>query len=422
MKRAWLITALTLLLPACAAGDDAVRVVVSGDPAELEAYRALVDAYVADGGGDVSLVEVANREELVTRLSTMIAAGDAPDLVLINHRNYPQFLASGALSPLEDRLEGSPVLRAKDFFPAPMEAFNDDGAQTCLPQNAASLVLYYNADLFAQAGLDAPPDDWSWDQMVRAAQTLTTDADGDGVIDVYGLGVSPELIRLAPFLWSNGAELVDDEENPSRFAFDTVPGVTALQRFLDLRSIHEVTPTDEEAESEDLEQRFLHGRLAMLMDSRKVVPTLRTISDFDWDVAALPRMGDEPVSILHSDGYCLLAAAAHPDEAWAFVEFALGPEGQEVTASAGRTVPSLMSVANSPAFLDPEAEPSNAQAYLGQLEDARAVPRVSTWPEIEDAANAILEEAYYEPGGGEAPEVAALLIAATEPLFARAQE
>ena len=199
-------------------------------------------------------------------------------------------------------------------------------------------------------------------------------------------------------------------------------GATALQQFLDLRSIHEVTPTDEEAESEELEQRFLNGRLAMLMESRRVVPTLRTITDFDWDVAALPRMGDEQVSILHSDGYCILTEAEHPDEAWEFIEFALGPEGQEVTASTGRTVPSLMSVANSPVFLDPEAEPTNGQAYLGQLENARAVPRVSTWPEIEDAANAILEEAYYEPTGGEAPEVIAQIIAATDPLFARAQE
>ena len=166
-----------------------------------------MDAYIADGGGDVSLIEVADRGELVLRLSTMIANDDAPDLVLINYRNYPFFQASGALTPIEDRLADSSAFRPEDFFPTAMEAFNDDGAQTCLPQNAASLVLYYNADLFAEAGLDAPPDDWNWDQMVRAAETLTTDADEDGVTDVHGLGISPELIRLAPFLWSNGGEL-----------------------------------------------------------------------------------------------------------------------------------------------------------------------------------------------------------------------
>jgi multiple sugar transport system substrate-binding protein len=421
LRRAWAAAVLVLLSPACASGDAAVRVMVSGDPAELEAYRSLVDAYEAAGGGDVRLIEVADRDELVLRLSTSIASGDEPDLVLINYRNYPQFQATGALTPMNDLLEGSTALRADGFFPAALGAFRDAGVQTCLPQNAASLVLYYNANLFEAAGLQTPPDDWSWNAMVRAAESLTTDADGDGSVDVYGLGVSPELIRVAPFLWSNGAELVDDEGSPSRFAFDTVEGVTALQGFLDLRGIDEVTPTDEESESEDLEQRFLNGRLAMLMESRKVVPTFRTITSFDWDVAALPRMGREQVSILHSDGYCLLAGADHPADAWRFVEFALGPEGQRLTAAAGRTVPSLVSVANSKVFLDPAAEPSNGQAYLGQLANARAVPTVSTWPEIEDAVNAILEEAFYEPGGAEANEVATQIVTVTESLFERAE-
>ena len=47
--------------------------------------------------------------------------------------------------------------------------------------------------------------------MVSAAEQLTRDDDGDGTTDVYGLGVDPEVIRIAPFVWSNGGTLVDDE-------------------------------------------------------------------------------------------------------------------------------------------------------------------------------------------------------------------
>jgi multiple sugar transport system substrate-binding protein len=388
-----------------------IRVMVSGDPEELAAYRAVADGYEASGGGPVELIEIAERDDLINRLATSIGAGNPPDLFLLNYRYYGQFLEAGGLAPVEDRLASSDVLDRAAFFPNAMAAFRDDGAQTCLPQNAASLVLYYNADLFEAAGVEPPRDDWTWDDMVAAARELTTD-------DAYGLGVEPEIIRVAPFVWSNGGEVVDDDAAPTRLDMATPAAAVALQAFLDLRQVHEVVPTDEEAEAEDLETRFLRGGLAMLMESRKVVPTLRTIEDFDWDVAALPRLGEEAVSILHSDAYCMTAGAAHPDDAWRFLEYALGPEGQAIAARTGRTVPSMMSVAQSEDFLTPGAEPSNSQVFLDQLDRVRSVPHVARWPELEDAINALLEEAFYEPvTSPETPELIAAMEQATAALF-----
>ncbi|MEX0984053.1 MAG: sugar ABC transporter substrate-binding protein [Actinomycetota bacterium] len=422
MRRALVAFVVVALAAACTAAgpqDRAeVRVMVAGDPEELLAYRAVADAYAAAGGGPVQLLEIEARDALISRLSTAIAAGNPPDLFLLNYRYYGQFREAGALASMQGRLDDSESLDADAFFPAAMEAFRDGGEQTCVPQNAASLVLYYNAGLFADAGIDTPPDDWTWDDMVAAARTLTTDDDGDGTVDVYGLGVEPEIIRVAPFIWSGGGEVVNDDDDPRWLAMDSVKAAVALQAFLELRQFHGVVPTDEEAESEDLETRFLRGGLAMLMESRKVVPTFRTIEGFDWDVAALPRLGPEPVSILHSDAYCMPVDAAHPDEAWRFLEFALGPEGQAITAGAGRTVPSLMSVASSEAFLTPGAEPSNSQVFLDQLTSVRSVPNIARWPEIEDAVNALLEEAFYEPAiAPETPELIAAMQFATDPLF-----
>lgn len=424
MRRLAALMVAVLVAGACTA-DDApaeLTVMVAGDPAELEAYREVVAGYAArPGATPVRLVEVADRDELIVRLSSAIAGGAPPDLFLMNYRAYGQFQSRGALAPLGHYLDREGGLEAADFFETPLAAFRDDGVQTCLPQNVSSLVVYYNADLFAEAGIEPPGDRWTWDEMVEAALAITRDDDGDGAPEVYGLGVDPELIRVAPFVWSAGGEVVDDDAAPTRFTLDSVPAATALQSFLDLRAIAGVTPTDEEAESVDLETRFLEGTLGMLMDSRKAVPTLRTIEGFAWDVAPLP-VHEEPVTILHTDAYCLTAASPHPEEAWAFLEFALGPDGQRLAAATGRTVPSLREVAASDAFLDPDAAPARSQVFLDNVEIARAVPHVATWPEIEDAVNQILEEAYYEPGGAEAPEVIAAIEAATAPLFARGAE
>jgi multiple sugar transport system substrate-binding protein len=307
------IVAVVVALAAVAAGCDRaaegparVTVMVAGDPAEIDAYRAVVEGFDSSRDDvDAELQPFADRDELIARLGTSIAGGQPPDLFLMNYRFYGQFAARDALEPIGPFLDSSSVLSEEDFFETAMTPFRWDGEQTCLPQNVSSLVVYYNADLFRDAGVSLPVRGWSWDEMVDAAERLTSDDDGDGHVDVYGLGVDPEIIRVAPLIWSNGGTLVDDEAAPTRFAFNG-PAVAALERFLDLRA-RGVTPTDEEAEAEDFESRFLNGRLAMLLESRRVVPTLRTITDFSWDVAGFAGM-DEPVSVLHADAYCMTAA------------------------------------------------------------------------------------------------------------------
>ncbi|MGH2630241.1 MAG: ABC transporter substrate-binding protein [Actinomycetota bacterium] len=401
-----------------------VSVWVSGDPEETQAFADVAEAFEASQNRiEIDLVQIAERDDLIARLATAFAGGEPPDLFLMNYRYLGQFESKDVLEPVAPYLSDSDAFSEEDFFPEAMSAFQAGGRQLCMPQNVSSLVLYYNRDLFERAGVPLPPaEGWRWNDMVAAATELTQDTDGDGAVDVYGLGVDPEIIRVAPFVWSNGGDVVDDPARPTRFAIGSLRGIQALQAFLDLRGVAGVTPTDEEAESQSFEERFLDGTLAMMMESRKVVPSFRTITDFEWDVAQLP-VHRRPATILHSDAYCMTAASEHKDQAWTFLEFALGPEGQRVAAATGRTVPSLRSVAESDAFLDPSVPPTSSQVFLDNIPFIRAVPHIETWPEIEDVANALLEEAYYEPGGhGEAGELVVAILDRTAPSFERANE
>lgn len=427
------LLAMSMAVGACtsAGGDEpssaqsepaTVSVWVSGDPEETQAFVDVAEGFEASQDSiEVDLVQIAERDDLIARLSTAFAGGEPPDLFLMNYRYLGQFESKGVLEPVAPYLDGSDAFSAEDFYPEAMNVFQSDGVQTCMPQNVSSLVMYYNRDLFEAAGVALPPaEGWKWVDMVKAATTLTQDTDGDGVTDVYGLGTDVEIIRLAPYIWSNGGDLVDDPTRPTKFTFGSLNGIRALQAFLDLRGVSGVTPSDEEAESADFETRFLDGTLAMMMDSRKVVPSFRTITDFEWDVAQLP-VHRKPATILHSDAYCMTAASEHKDQAWEFLEFALGTEGQQIATATGRTVPSLRSVAESGAFLDPSEPPASSQVFLDNIPYIQAVPPIETWPEIEDVVNALLEEAYYDQaGGGEAGELVIAVLDQTKDLFARA--
>jgi multiple sugar transport system substrate-binding protein len=427
--------ALLLVLVAAACGGDTgdradLRFLVFGDPQEIRAYRDVIAAFErAEPEVDVQLVEAADREDLLTRLSTSFAGGSPPDVFLINYRFYGQFAAKGVLEPLEDRVEGSEAFEPEDFYPPALRAFEWDGELTCLPQNASSLVVYYNVDLFRKHRVPLPRPGWTWNELLLAAQRLTLDAAGHPIragdpdaggrtASVYGLGVEPAVIRIAPFVWSNGGDVVDDPARPTRFTFERRETLAALKAFLELRVPYGVIPSDVEIEAEDAEARFANGRLAMLLESRRVTPAFRTITAFDWDVAALP-IHLEPASILHSDAYCLTKASEDKDAAWRFVEYANSPEGQRIVARTGRTVPSLISVSRERVFLDPSARPRSSRVFLDALDHMRAVPAVSTWPEIEDTAEGILENGLYH--GTPAEEVARQLDRATLPLFQRAE-
>ncbi len=309
-----------------------------------------------------------------------------------------------------------------------MDAFRWQDEQLCLPQNVSSLAVYYNRDLFEQYGVDEPPDQWTWNEMIETAVALTrdprgkrvvgTESDAGSVVDVYGLGVEASMIRLAPFVWSNGGELTDDPDRPTRFTLDQPEAREALRDFLDLRLAYGVIPTDAEVESLDDESRFANGKLAMLLSSRRATTTFRSIEEFEWDVAPLP-VYDEQVGILHSDAFCITAASPRQDEAWSFIEYALSAEGQLSLVETGRTVPSNIEVSRSDAFLDTGLPPSRSQVFLDAVERVRATPVISTWPEIEDVTGPILEDGLYK--GLPVDEVIRRVDEDTRDLFARAE-
>jgi multiple sugar transport system substrate-binding protein len=368
---------------------------VFGDPAEFAAYEQLVAAFEETHPAiDVELTHIPSQGDYRERLATDFAAGNPPDISLMNYRRYAGFAANDVLKPLGPYLDESELIQPADFYPVTLEAFTWQGTIMCIPQNISSLVVYYNQDLFDAAGVPYPADDWAWDDFLSTAIALTQDTDGDGQTDQYGLGVEASLFRLAPFVWQNGGEIVDDPANPAQLALTRLPAQQALEWFTALQTVHHVVPTRTEEASLDSESRFVSGTTAMYMNSRRGTPTYREIETFTWDIAPLPR-GVEQAGILHSDAYCLSAVAPDKEAAWTFIEFANSAEGQTIVARSGRTVPSLIEVAESEAFLDPSQSPSRSRVFLDTIDALRLVPILSTWEEIEIVGGEEVERAFY---------------------------
>ena len=250
-----------------------------------------------------------------------------------------------------------------------MDAFRFNDELTCLPQNISSLVVYYNKDMFEKAGVAEPKAGWKWADMVAAAKKLTKDRTATARPRSTVSASKPAIIRLAPFIWSAGGELVDDDENPTHFTFDTPEAQNALSGLL--RAARRRRGHPERGGGR------VRGR-------RDALPE-RPPGECSWRRGAstptLPRRNQglrlgrrrasaarEQAGILHSDAYCMTKASENKDAAWSFMEYALGPEGRRdrgqvrsdgPVAEVGRRV--------ADAFLDPTAKPANSQVFLDTI-------------------------------------------------------
>ncbi len=412
------VLALSLLAVACGGSETtettAIEVVLFGGPAEVAGYTAMVNAFEAEHPEiDVVLSPVAKQDDLLANLTTSFAGGQPPDVFLVNYLKYGQFASQGVLADVQDYIDDSQTLDIDDFAEPSLEAFRFDGENlTCMPQNISTLQVYYNVEMFDAAGIDHPVAGWTWDDFLSAARTLTDPDAGQ-----WGVGVEASVQRIAPFIWSAGGDVVDDQLQPTTLTLDDPATRTGLDFFLDLQLTEGVVPPDVQEQSLESEERFIAGRLGMYLNSRKSVPTLReSITDFTFDVGPMPvAPGGTPVTVLHGDAYCL-PAEGNPDIAWTLVEFAMSRQGQEILAESGRTVPSRLDVANSPAFLEPDQPPASAQVFLDAIPTVRSLPHTATWSQMQKEVDSRLEDIFY--GRVDREDGIAEMIETAESIFA----
>lgn len=395
-----LVSLVLLLLASCTRKSSSenptqISFGVFGSGEEYKAYQNIVAAFQEKHPEiEVQIQYIPEDDEYRQRLATQFSGGQPPDALLLDYRHYTVFAAQGGLEAVGPFLDQSSLIKAADFYEQPMNAFTYEGKLWCIPQNISSLVVYYNKELFDKAGVPYPTNDWTWADFLNAARALTMDMDGDGIIDQYGAGIAPRLIRMAPFIWQNGGELVDNRDQPTQLTLNSPATKEAFQWFVNLQVSEHVVPDAVAESAVPSETRFLNGTLGMFFNSRRGVPTYRTIESFAWDVAPLPR-GKQQASILHSDGFCMSSASEHKDEAWAFIEFVNSVEGQTTLSETGRIVPSLIAVAESPAFLDASKSPANNRAYIDTAATIYPIPVVPGWAAVESLANREVERAFY---------------------------
>lgn len=207
--------------------------------------------------------------------------------------------------------------------------FNDITYQDhyyAIPTRTTCWALFYNKELFDQAGLSYP-EQMTWDEYADLAKTLT-----DSSRDVYGgyfLPWIPSCIAL-----QGGTYLTDDNTTALRQSLQYLNSLYSSSHI----SYHEMEEI--QTPPEDVYNTFEAGRAAMVPNGEWMVNLLlqdeaigKTIPD--WDIAPMPvSPGQEANTTWGQYQYMsICSSTSHPAEAFNFLLFLCGKSGAEIYAN-----------------------------------------------------------------------------------------
>ena len=347
----------------------------------------------ANPGVRVKRLNPGDAGSFYTKLQTMMAAGEAPDVFYVGYERVANFASLDLLRPIDDFVAREAAARATGdaaaldldaFYPQTVDAFRFDGRRVGhgtlygIPKDFTTVGFYYNKDLFRRAGVPFPKSDWTWDDFIATARALAKLKTADGE-QITGSEFVTWPVMVRTYLRTEGAEAIDDALEKVRIAEPNA--VRALETLRAWRHDEPHTLTSGKSKIATGASVFLGGKVGMAGPfGRWVVPSYRSIPSpanggFEWDFAPLPRGSAEANCVL-TVSWSMARDTRHPEESWKLIKWLTNAESQAANARLGLAIPTMKSVAQGPAFLEAALPPANNQGYLDAIPEATVI----AWP------------------------------------------
>ncbi len=203
---------------------------------ELKEFDAIIEKVNREAGGQYQVEVLSIPSDYYVKLATYIAANKTPDFFWLTQELISKYAQLGAIADLTEMFEDSKGLTPDQYYPGVLRSATYNGRFYGLPWIANPLVVYYNKDLFAAAGVAYPPatGGWTWDELIETAKALTrTEQDDYGNnYQQYGCIVDG-WPNIETFIWAGGGDII--AENGVDILLDseeTIQGLTILHKIL----------------------------------------------------------------------------------------------------------------------------------------------------------------------------------------------
>ncbi|MFG1950343.1 ABC transporter substrate-binding protein [Micromonospora sp. NPDC048830] len=395
-----LAAALAALLVAGAAGCGA-------DPSESDGKVTLTLAYPSDPNAqakldtlvreyqksnpDVSVeyvfIPFTSWSDYITKVKTMVAADNAPDLLRLAVEGIRQFVDDDLAMPFDDYAaqhgEYVTSLGLDQVHPKIQAPFTIDGKTYGYAFDWNNVVMHVNTALFKEAGVAMPTKDWTKDDFLNAARMLTKTVNGQ---QQYGFMVPNDYFLTTGFLYSNNASVLNDDM--TKATINQPNAVDVVEFMHDLVHTYKVSPVP--GPNVDAGRLFMAGKLAMYPAGRWPVAGYAQNNFTTFDVQYLPKFQTQTVAF-GTGAFPVLKTSKHPQEAQRFAMWLSASEYAQKTFLATDSIPSRRDVMAAVTTVSP---PANGAIFPDSADTAKAIQAPAQYTDVSTIVVKALSEVY----------------------------
>ncbi len=327
---AFAVTAFALAAPAARA-QAAVEVPFYYPVAVGGPITKIIDQYAADfekenPGIKVRPIYSGSYQESITKALTAVKSGEPPVTSILLSTDMFTLIDEDAILPF-DELVKTPEDQAwlKGFYPAFMENSQTGGKTWGIPFQRSTVVLYWNKEMFKEAGLDPNRPPANWKEQLEYAQKLTR-RDASGKVTQWGVQIPSSGFPYWLFQGltiQNGVNLMNAAGTETYY--DRPEVIEALQYWVDLARKHKVHP-EGIVEWGTTPKDFFEKKMAMMWTTTGNLTNVKNNAKFDFGVAMLPA-GKQRGSPTGGGNFYLFkkSTPAQRDAAFKFIKWITQP-------------------------------------------------------------------------------------------------
>lgn len=337
--------------------------------------QQLAEAFTKENPNVSITIELTPFSQYWTKIETAATGNVLPDLFWMNGPNFIKYASNGMLLPIDDVVTNQKI--DLSVYPQGLiDLYTYDKQLYGLPKDFDLTALWYNKKLFDDAGLAYPTNEWTWDDMVKAARVINNPDQG-----IYGTAVQTStqqgIYNTVPQM---GGHIISDDRLTSGHGLsESIKGIEVWRNLID----EGLSPTIEELSDTPAMDRFEAGQLGMLYAASWNVKRFmdnENVRD-NVDLVIMPKL-KERKAVIHGLIPAISAKSKNAETAKAFVAFLGSQEANQIWAESGVVIPAHKSVLDTWLASYPEI---NLKAFVDQLEYSVMYPtsRDNKWVEFE---------------------------------------
>lgn len=323
-------------------------------------------------------IETIGFDDYFTQMQTRVAGGTAPDCYELNIENFAAYANKGALAELTG-------IDTSGYNETALSAFNIDGKQYGVPGNFSNVVLIYNKDLFDQAQIDYPSDDWTWDDALEAAAAIR--ALDENTYGIYQPITFNEFFKVAV---QYGGSILNEDR--TAFTINSPENLQAAEMMISKVTDTNVQPNEEQMGGMGDWDLFQSGRLGMIPTGIWAFTTFADGCDFAWDICVEPG-GTQKATHFFSNALVVNAESEKKEAAATWINWlASSDAAAQIRIEAGWDLPAINDDEVLSGYLE-LTPPDNRQAVFDSLEYLTVAPIIEDYALMSDIITDKLSQA-----------------------------